>query len=407
MFTLAKRKTDDANPPVKLKRARKQIERAIAPVENVPESQQYLQLIDLEKRLDTITSRKRLHIQHALGVGAAKPETVKRTLRIFITNQIEHSDDDEYRWSLRVEGRVITDEAVFAKQVKKKKFSLFFSKIFVELANKGKTFEWSQTPLAPLNCDGFEINQKGTETTKATILMYIAHDPAKFKLTTNLSKVLGLHTATKAEVIRLLWNYVKEQKLQRSDDPEVIQVDPRLKTVFTELTTIKLSDLPTLLDTHLVPPEPVKIEYTFSPRTAVREIHDVEVEMTVDDNVEEGKYNISHNEMGKLVELDDKIQDLCQQIEETRNKRKFMDSFAADPKEFLVSWITSQARDKEELGSGSTGLTDEQRKSNYYQTRSSQEAMFRYNADKLQQQKAGLEKLKGRAMGGRNTHEYA
>ena len=34
-----------------------------------------------------------------------------------------------------------------------------------------------------------------------------------------------------------------------------------------------------LLDTHLVPPEPVKIEYTFSPRTAVREIHDVEVEM--------------------------------------------------------------------------------------------------------------------------------
>ena len=75
--------------------------------------------------------------------------------------------------------------------------------------------------------------------------------------------------------------------------------------------------------------------------------------------------------------------------------------------EFLVSWITSQARDKEELGSGSTGLTDEQRKSNYFQTRSSQEAMFRYNADKLQQQKAGLEKLKGRAMGGRNTHEYA
>ena len=75
--------------------------------------------------------------------------------------------------------------------------------------------------------------------------------------------------------------------------------------------------------------------------------------------------------------------------------------------EFLVSWITSQAQDKEELGSGSTGLTDEQRKSNYFQTRSSQEAMFRYSADKLQQQKAGLEKLKGRAMGGRNTHEYA
>lgn len=294
MFT-AKRKTDDASQPVKLKRARKQLERAIVASEDIPESQQYLQLIDLEKRLDTITSRKRLHIQHTLGVGAAKPETVKRTLRIFITNQIEHSEDDEHRWSLRVEGRVITDEALYAKQVKKKKMSAFFSNIFVELAKKGKTFEWAQTPLAPLNCDGFEINQKGTEITKATILMYIAHDPAKFKLTTNLSKVLGLHTATKAEVIRLVWNYVKEQKLQRSDDPEVFQVDPKLKTVFTELTTIKLSDLPTLLDTHLVPPEPVKIEYTFSPRTAVREIHDVEVEMTVDDYVEEGKYNISHN----------------------------------------------------------------------------------------------------------------
>ena len=75
--------------------------------------------------------------------------------------------------------------------------------------------------------------------------------------------------------------------------------------------------------------------------------------------------------------------------------------------EFLVSWITSQAQDKEELGSGGTGLTDRQRTSNYFQTRSSQESMFRYNADKLQQQKAGLDTLKGRAMGGRNTHEYA
>lgn len=407
MFTQAKRKTDDASRPAqKLKRARKQVERTIAAVEDVPESQQYLQLIDLEKRLDTITSRKRLHIQHALGVGEAKPETVKRTLRIFITNQIEHSEDDEYRWSLRVEGRVITDDS-YIKQVKKKKMSAFFSKIFVELKNKGKTFEWVQTPLAPLNCDGFEINQNGTETTKATILMYIAHDPAKFKLTTNLSKVLGLHTATKADVIHRLWSYVKEQKLQRTDAPEAFKLDSRLKTVFTELTTIQLSDLPTLLDTHLVPPEPVKIEYSFSPRTAVREIHDVEVEMTADDYVEEGQYDIGQEELSKLNELDDKIEELCQQISETRNKRQFMDSFSADPKEFLVSWITSQAQDKEELGSGGTGLTDRQRTSNYFQTRSSQESMFRYNADKLQQQKAGLDTLKGRAMGGRNTHEYA
>jgi len=33
--------------------------------------------------------------------------------------------------------------------------------------------------------------------------------------------VLGLHTATKADVIHRLWSYVKEQKLQRTDAPEV------------------------------------------------------------------------------------------------------------------------------------------------------------------------------------------
>ena len=57
--------TDDASQPVKLKRARKQLERAIVASENMPESQQYLQLIDLEKRLDTITSRKRVCPPHS------------------------------------------------------------------------------------------------------------------------------------------------------------------------------------------------------------------------------------------------------------------------------------------------------------------------------------------------------
>lgn len=126
----------------------------------------------------------------------------------------------------------------------------------------------------------------------------------------------------------VLWQL---HELQRSDDPERFTVDKHLQSVFTESQTIKLSELSQLLNAHLVPAEPVRIDYSFSPRAAVREIYDIEVEFGEEDG-EDSIYDISPDDQTMLVELDEKIEVLCREISEARNKREFMQTFARDPK---------------------------------------------------------------------------
>ena len=48
-----------------------------------------------------------------------------------------------------------------------------------------------------MECDGFEITRDGVDEVNAKIIFYINHQPQKFKLARSLSKVLGIHTATK------------------------------------------------------------------------------------------------------------------------------------------------------------------------------------------------------------------
>ena len=93
----------------------------------VPESRAYMDLIAVERKLDSIILRKRLDAAALLK----KPLKQKRKLRIFITNIIhpkkeatEGEEETPATWELRIEGHLL-DEPKHEndpKKVKKAKF---------------------------------------------------------------------------------------------------------------------------------------------------------------------------------------------------------------------------------------------------------------------------------------------
>lgn len=155
-----------------------------------------------------------------------------------------------------------------------------------------------------------------------------------------------------------------------------------------EITKMSMWDIPGRLKLMLLPAEPVTIEYNFDPRIPRRDVYVIlpvtlcvdrsclsmkvrryDVEVEVDDLNRAGINNFVMPQQAArdLVAIEQKIESVSRDVAETRRKRAFLKSFARDPKEFLHSWIASQAADADEELHAS-GLTEEQRHARYFKT---------------------------------------
>ena len=67
--------------------------------------------------------------------------------------------------------------------------------------------------------------------------------PAQFKLSSALSRVLGIHTQTRAVIVAALWQYIKTNKLQDPDEREYVNNDTYLKEVFG-IERMKFCEIP-------------------------------------------------------------------------------------------------------------------------------------------------------------------
>ena len=69
------------------------------------------------------------------------------------------------------------------------------------------------------------------------------YQPAQFKLSSALSRVLGIHTQTRAVIVAALWQYIKCNKLQDPDEREYVNNDTYLKEVFG-IERMKFCEIP-------------------------------------------------------------------------------------------------------------------------------------------------------------------
>lgn len=267
----------------------------------MPEAEAYMQMIQLEKRMDQIILRKRLAMQEAIK----KPIKTKRKLRIMLSNTYTpgsgevkpageaaasgattvspasappsgstHPENaaagvDIPSWELRVEGRLLDESGQqFVTDPKlKRKFSSFFKSLVIELDKDlygpdNHLVEWHRTHTTQ-ETDGFQVKRPGCHNVKCTVLLMLDYQPPQFKLDARLARLLGIHTNTKAQILLALWNYVKTHHLQDAHERDFINCDAYMQQIF-EVPRMRFSEIPGRLQPLLQPPDPIVINHVIT-----------------------------------------------------------------------------------------------------------------------------------------------
>ncbi|CAG7719949.1 unnamed protein product [Allacma fusca] len=385
-----------------VKKKKKQVDKVLPQKvrDLVPESKAYMDLLAFERKLDATIMRKRLDIQEALK----RPMKQKRKLRIFISNTFfppkEPTDAEEgvvASWELRVEGRLLDDNK---NDPNKRKFSSFFKSLVIELDKDlygpdNHLVEWHRTPTTQ-ETDGFQVKRPGDKNVRCTILLLLDYQPLQFKLDPRLARLLGVHTQTRPVIISALWQYVKTHRLQDSHEREFINCDKFLEQIFG-VSRMKFAEIPQRLNSLLHPPDPIVINHTISVEGQEQKktaCYDIEVE--VDDTLKSqmNSFLLSTASQLEIHNLDSKIHDTVETINQLKTNRDFFLSFSYDPQQFVTKWVTSASKDLKTM-TDVTGNPEEERRATFYAQNWTREAVCRYFYSKLQQKRAELEQALG------------
>ncbi|XP_052091245.1 SWI/SNF-related matrix-associated actin-dependent regulator of chromatin subfamily D member 1-like isoform X3 [Mytilus californianus] len=372
----------------------------------VPESQAYMDLLAFERKLDATIMRKKLDIQEALK----RPMKQKRKLRIFISNtffpaKAEGEDGEETvaSWELRVEGRLLEDAAsakISDTSKLKRKFSSFFKSLVIELDKElygpdNHLVEWHRTPSTQ-ETDGFQVKRPGDQNVKCTVLLMLDYQPPQFKLDQRLARLLGVHTQTRPVIISALWQYIKTHKLQDPHEREYINCDKYLEQIF-ECKRMKFAEIPGKLHNLLMPPDPIVINHVITvegPDARKTACYDIDVE--IDDSLKQqmNSFLLTTQSQQEISNLDNKIHETVETINQLKTNREFFLSFAKDPQEFINNWLISQTRDLKTM-TDVAGNPEEERRADYFYQPWCQEAVCRYFYGKVQQRRMEIEQALG------------
>ncbi|XP_074602100.1 brahma-associated protein 60 isoform X2 [Brevipalpus obovatus] len=372
----------------------------------VPESQAYMDLIAFEKKLDFTITRKRLDIQEALK----KPMKQRRKLRIFISNTFfpgkpdadGNEDMSVPSWELRVEGRLLEDPATPKpdQSKNKRKFSSFFKSLVIELDKDlygpdNHLVEWHRNNVTT-ETDGFQVKRPGNKNVRCTILLLLDYQPLQFKLDPRLARLLGIHTQTRPAINIALWQYIKTNKLQDPHEREYINFDKYLEQIFS-CQRMKFAEIPQRMNGLLHPPDPIIISHTIvveGSETRKTQCYDIDVEVDDPQKQQMNNFIMSTHNQQDVQNLDNKIHETVEAINQLKNNREFFLSFAKDPQQFIHKWLLSQMRDLKTM-TDQVGNPEEERRSHYFFQPWTQEAVCRYFYGKVQLRRAELEQALG------------
>ncbi|KAI0030842.1 SWI/SNF complex 60 kDa subunit [Vararia minispora EC-137] len=367
-------------PPKKRKLVDKNVPSAIVsdPAFAV-DSKMYQDLLDMEKKLDWTTMRKKAEVQDAL----ARVPSMTRTLRLFVSHSVSEQRWQQGdapvepspetgkgipAWQLKIEGRLLELPNPRWREKTPRPLSTFVKSMIVEfdrdpaLYPDGNIVEWERGSNQP-TLDGFTIRRKGDAPTKTRIILHLEQYPEHYKV----HPELGIKEDSRVGVIQALWNYVKVQSLQDKVDRRRVRIDGPLRPIVANVMngqapeTLPFVSLPELVNRYLSPPDPIIIHYNFDPNESPPEKPSAwDIEVRVEDVALKAKMSgLTISAAGgttkEITKLDDEIATLVQSLHSSVLKRTFLNSFASDPSGFIQSFLESQSRDLETiLGSGPT-----------------------------------------------------
>jgi SWI/SNF-related matrix-associated actin-dependent regulator of chromatin subfamily D len=289
--------------------------------------------------------------------------------------------NDSPSWTLRMEGRVLENAVAGAnfsptslptKPTTNRKFSSFFSKIFIQLDKElypdNDIIEWHKA-AQPYDCDGFEVKRPGNQETTAKIVLHLDHQPPQYKISPELGRILGMkdRAETRARILMQIWQYIKVNKLQDPEDRKTVINNSTLKDIFG-CDRMQFSQIPQLLTEHISPPEPYEIDFRIKlsgTPTLSERVFDIQIQL--DDPASINSTSATLDSTAKEIDqLDEQISKHIQEINKLKRKRDFMLQFSKAPVEFINSYCDTQLRDYKITTSEPTSLDEEERRSNFY-----------------------------------------
>ena len=103
---------------------------------------------------------------------------------------------------------------------------------------------------------------------------------------------------------------------------------------------------------------------------------------------------LSTNSQMEIQNLDNKIHETVETIQNMKTQREFYLSFSKDPQLFINKWLISQSRDLKMM-TDVAGNPEEERHTDFYYQPWAQEAVCRYFYQKIQQKRAELDSALG------------
>lgn len=272
-----------------------------------------------------------------------------------------------------------------------------FNRIVVELDKetygKDNVIEWKRNERDNAS-DGFEISRPGNKEFIAKIFLFVDHKPTRYRLSNELSQLIGTRYETKSGVFSSIWQYVKKHRLQCVDNRAAVRLDPGLKTLLgTNKTTtngaslefVKAQSLFALLKNHMGPLDPLKIEYEVRLAGDVvdnQDCYDIHVNVSDMSMIESarkaGVFGLPLSHSSEFEALNERHLQALERIAHHKKRRDFFEGFCGNPVQFINHLILSQTRDLKVLG-GSTGRNpEEERHAMFYQQQWVHEAVPRY-----------------------------
>lgn len=72
------------------------------------------------------------------------------------------------------------------------------------------------------------------------------------KISTPLQSFLGVTEISRGQLIKKIWEYVKENNLQKPEDKRIIKCDKKLKTIFVGKDEVGMFEMSKLLNAHFI-----------------------------------------------------------------------------------------------------------------------------------------------------------
>jgi len=121
---------------------------------------------------------------------------------------------------------------------------------------------------------------------------------------------------------------------------------------------------------------------------------DIDVEIEDPLKVHMNNFVLSTTNQQEITQLDNKIHETVDTINQLKTNREFFLSFCKDPQQFIARWLMSQNRDLKVM-QDVAGNPEEERRSDFFYQPWTQEGVLRYFYSKVQLRRAELEQALG------------